>query len=99
MNRREFDALALKATDDVFAFAQFAQQSEDAFVGSTDAVGLERYQRAWLEVEIVNAVALEDWENEGRPASWDDTWRELYQPSAAEAVVVLKAAAVGLMAK
>jgi hypothetical protein len=46
MNRREFDALALRATDDVFAFAQFAQQSEDAFAGSTDAVGLERYQRA-----------------------------------------------------
>jgi hypothetical protein len=44
-------------------------------------------------------VALDDWENEGRPVSWDDKWRDLYQSAAAEATVMLKAAAVDLLAE
>ncbi|WP_093060169.1 hypothetical protein [Variovorax sp. YR634] len=99
MNRREFEALSLEATKDVFAFAKFAQQSEDAFLSSTNAGALRRYQNAWLEVEIINAVALEAWEADGRPVSWDDRWREFYQASATEAVKVLRSAAVGLMAQ
>lgn len=97
MNHRQFEALALKATKDVFAFANFAQQSENLFGGSPDAEALSRYQSAWFEVEIVNAVALADWEADGRPVSWDDKWRKLYQSSAADAVTVLESAAANLL--
>lgn len=97
MNHREFDNFALTATDDVVAFARFAQQVEFLFDGSTDAAALKRYQSAWFEVEILNAVALADWEEHGRPVKWDDEWRRLYQSSAGEAVMVLKNAAACLL--
>ena len=95
----EFGAFALKATEDVVAFAKVAQQSENLFGDSPDKDALKRYQSAWFEVEVVNAVALADWEADGRPVSWGDKWRKLYQSSAAEAVAVLEVAAANLFSR
>jgi hypothetical protein len=96
MNRDYFNNLCLEATGNVLAFAKFVQLSEFLFSDSTDAAAVKLFRSAWFEVEIVNAIALAAWEEDGRPVGWDDKWRTLYQASAAEAVIALKAAVNGL---
>ncbi|MNV80160.1 hypothetical protein D3C71_1737490 [compost metagenome] len=90
---RDFDALARAATADVVAFAHFVDQSEFLCARTDDAAARERYAEAWFDAEIINALALDRWDAEGRPAVWDATWRSAFQPDAAQAVAGMRAAA------
>ncbi len=89
----EFDALACHAAAGVVAFARFVDASEFLFARAYDAQARERYAEAWFDAEIINALALERWESEGRPAAWDGTWRAAFQQDAAQAVEAMRAAA------
>lgn len=88
-----FEQLARDATADVVAFARFVGQSEFLFADAADEPARQRYADAWFDAEILNALALERWESEGRPARWDATWRGAFQHDAAQAVEALRAAA------
>lgn len=87
MDLEEFRKEALLAADNVFVFAGFANRSESFF----DNVGLDpffvqRYRKAWFELEIVNAVALEEWESDGRPPDWAAKWLDKYRVDASDVI-------------
>lgn len=90
----DFDALARDATAGVVAFARFVEQSEFLFARADDVEARERYADAWFDAEIINALALDRWESEGRPADWDGSWRAAFQQDAAQAVEAMRAAAL-----
>lgn len=91
MSADDFDRLARNAAADVVAFARFVAQTEFLFEGAADAHALARYQAAWFDAEITNALALERWDAEGRPTAWDGPWRADFQHDAAQAVAALQA--------
>ncbi len=78
---------ALLAQESVFAFSEFAERSESFFDDcEQDSDFLRRYRKAWFELEIVNAVALEEWEVDGRPRNWAEKWEAKYKRDASEVV-------------
>jgi hypothetical protein len=96
MNSNTFQQQALAALDSVFAFADFTKRSESFFDEASDDSGFVRqYKIAWFELEIINSVALEDWESDGRPRSWNEKWNEKYKREAADAIRLLLEAVEG----
>lgn len=82
-----FREQALSATDSIFSFAEFTKKSELFFESyESDSDFVQRYKKAWFELEIVNAVALEEWESDGRPAHWEEKWASKYKGDATEVV-------------
>lgn len=51
--------------------------SDRALVADTDA-----WQSLWFELEIVNGLALAEWDEQGRPVHGLASWRENYQQEA-----------------
>ncbi|MEM5342433.1 hypothetical protein [Paraburkholderia azotifigens] len=82
-------ALAETAVDDHFKYARFVKESEH-HQGDVSPFANEEsmaaYQACWFELEIVNALALDEWESEGRPDTWLDSWNERYKQDAKELV-------------
>lgn len=93
MTYSDLERLAAHAVDNVFAFADFTRRTEHLFDDSPDASALQAYRRAWFELEIVNATALDEWETDGRPGTWDAKWNERFLKDAEETVGMVKAAA------
>ena len=93
VKRLEFENLAAHAVDSVFAFADFTRRTEHLFDESPNVQALQEYRRAWFEVEIVNATALDQWETAGRPEAWEIEWNERFLRDAVETVCMLRAAA------
>jgi hypothetical protein len=93
MKHLEFETLAAHAVDSVFAFADFTKRTEHLFDQYPDAQALQAYRGAWFEVEIVNATALDEWETDGRPGTWDIKWKERFLKDAEETVGLVRAAA------
>lgn len=91
MRLPDFDRLALSATADVVAFARFVAQTEFLLDGASDADALARYRAAWFDAEILNALALERWDGEGRPADWGAVWRADFARAATQTVAALQA--------
>lgn len=85
MNQSEFFNEADVALKNHLSFARFVSRTE--FLFDTPA-----YADAWFEAEIVNAVALGDWENQGSPADWNDTWSKVFMNDATEVISLLKIA-------
>lgn len=86
MNKVEFFNKADEATENHLTFARFISEAEHLF-------DTPSYADAWFEAEIVNAVALGDWENEGSPTDWSDKWKKEFMHDATETINVLKGAA------
>lgn len=93
MKQSDFEILAAQAVDSVFAFADFTKRIEHLFDDSANAAALQAYRSAWFELEIVNATALDEWETDGRPKTWDTKWNELFMKDAMETVGMVRAAA------
>jgi hypothetical protein len=78
-------ALAETAADDHFKYAHFVKEVE-LLQGDIDPFAnderIAAYQACWLELEIVNALGLDEWESEGKP----DSWNERYKHDAKELV-------------
>ena len=81
-----FRIQASAALESVFAFAEFVERTESLFDSHENGDFVRRYNDAWFELEMVNAVALADWEDDGRPAHWDDKWEKKYKMDASEVV-------------
>ena len=86
MNQITLDSSALQSAANLFAFAEFTKHSETLIDDCNDAVALMRYRKAWFELEIINSVALEEWESDGRPSAWDTKWNEKYRKDAHEVI-------------
>ena len=41
------------------------------------------WQRVWFELEILNGLALAQWEDEGKPDNWSCRWNTDYRREAA----------------
>nr|WP_312986626.1 hypothetical protein [Comamonas koreensis] len=67
----------------MFSFAAFVAAAEDL---STDP----RYADAWLDAEIVNALAMAAWEEQGRLRDWSAQWQQTFRKDAIKAMAVLK---------
>ncbi|WNN44887.1 hypothetical protein [Winslowiella toletana] len=76
---------ALNSLNDVVSFARFVSYAEDLprlnelFENEHNR---DNYQKIWFELEIINALALSEWENEGRPADWQTRWESEYKHDA-----------------
>ncbi|WHU88913.1 lipase chaperone [Pantoea agglomerans] len=80
---------ALSSLNDVVSFARFVNYAEDLpqlndlFEGEHDK---DNYQQIWFELEVINALALSEWEIEGRPADWQTRWLSDYKQDASELI-------------
>ena len=59
------------------------------FVSSNEIWGTysDKLSSLWGELEIVNAVALDEWDRDGSPSNWSK-WQEKYQKEAIELTTV-----------
>lgn len=78
---------ALSSLNDVASFARFVSYAED-LAQLNELFESEQnksdYQKIWFELEIVNALALSEWESEGRPDDWQSRWKSDYKSDASE---------------
>lgn len=61
----------LNITSHIFLYNEFVHKMEEDY-GHLDS---------WLNMEILNALALDDWEMEGKPEVWNG-WKDIYQEKA-----------------
>jgi hypothetical protein len=80
---QDFRKEALSAIDSLLTFSSFVARSEFLFDDSdlSDRL-ITNYRRAWLETEIVNAIALDEWETDGKPSDWGVKWDQKYKDDA-----------------
>lgn len=85
MSAAEILAQAGSAADDLFKYARFVKNTEglrnDTTIFATDKQRSE-YQACWFELEVVNALALDGWESNGKPTVWESSWSERYRNDA-----------------
>ncbi|XBS69616.1 hypothetical protein ABK905_25360 [Acerihabitans sp. KWT182] len=80
---------AYSALHDFASFAKFVSyaenldQVEELFQNENCR---KNYQHIWFELEIINASALSDWEDEGRPVDWKNYWESHYKQDSTELV-------------
>jgi hypothetical protein len=84
-----------QAVKDVFSWARFVAHSEFLWQDTTVVTDAEAWQRCWFEMEIINGVALAQWEEQGRPDDWTRQWRDGYQQEATELLMELLALVAG----
>lgn len=78
---------AFNSLNDVISFAKFVSCAEDLSQMNSlfeDECNRDNYQKIWFELEIINALALSEWENEGCPADWQMRWESEYKHDASE---------------
>ena len=85
MNLATFERRAERAVDSCLSFARFVADTE--FLSDDP-----HYNALWFEAEIVNAVALAEWEVQGRPDDWADEWRPTFKADAIKVTQALRSA-------
>lgn len=68
------------------SFAAFVRFVEQAGPISGENFNAETYERAWFQLEILNALALDAWETDGKPADWTENWYANYRTDAVELI-------------
>ena len=75
------------------SFAKFVNDAEMFCENKKDGVAdknLERYRKIWFDLEIINALALDDWDSAGRPENWLSQWEAKYRSNAQEVISELR---------
>lgn len=78
---------AYSSLNDVVSFARFVSYAENLPQLNElfeDECNRDNYQKIWFELEIINALALSAWEDEGCPADWQTRWELGYKQDASE---------------
>ena len=75
-------ALAQEAPQELMSWSQFVTQTEFVWQNPNLVSDAEGCQTLWFEMEIVNALALAEWEEEGAPQDLSYRWRDGYQHDA-----------------
>ena len=86
MEQRDFYNLADSASENIYAFADFVKRTNEMFFDRQNNDLILSYREAWLNLEVVNAVALSQWEADGRPKIWDEQWRHEIKNEAIQAI-------------
>ncbi|MFP3518681.1 hypothetical protein SB766_21095 [Pseudomonas sp. SIMBA_077] len=73
-----------KASQGLFLWSQFVADTEFLWQDTALVIDAEAWQQQWFELEIINGLALAQWEEQGKPQDWSACWREGYQQEAAE---------------
>lgn len=74
--------LAQETPQALMSWSRFVAQTEFAWQVPNLVSDTEGWQTLWFEMEIVNALALAEWEEEGSPQDWSHRWREGYEQEA-----------------
>jgi len=77
----------INSLSDIASFARFVNYSEKLFQLDELFESVEdkkNYEQTWFELEIINALALSQWETEGRPTDWSNQWNLTYKRDAAD---------------
>ncbi|KWU48309.1 hypothetical protein [Pseudomonas palleroniana] len=82
----ELMVLAREAPQDLKCWSSFVAQTEFVWQHSALVTDCEGWQAIWFEMEIVNGLALAEWEEEGFPQDWSQRWHEGYEQDARELV-------------
>lgn len=77
-------ALGQRAAQDLFAWSAFVSRTEFLWQDGSLVKDADAWQRVWFEMEIINGLALAEWEDQGRPAQWSSCWAGSYQEQARE---------------
>ena len=86
MNKAQLIAQGERASQGLFAWSQFVAYTECLWQDTTWVLDAAAWQRQWFELEILNGLALAEWEEQGRPEDFSARWREGYQREALESV-------------
>lgn len=90
-NRTCWTRLGQQASQNLFACSAFVARTEFLWQDPRQVADAEAWQRVWFELEILNAVALAEWEEQGRPAEWSSGWAGVYREPVAALVEELLA--------
>lgn len=82
------------AEKDHIEFSKFVRDAEvfcqnEKRDGAID-INLARYRGIWFDLEVINALALDDWESSGMPENWISQWDERYKRDAQEVIAELR---------
>lgn len=86
MNKAQLTAQGERASRGLLAWSQFVAHTECLWQDTALVVDAAAWQRQWFELEIINGLALSEWDEEGRPEDFSARWREGYQQEALELV-------------
>ncbi|KHG72019.1 hypothetical protein [Escherichia coli] len=83
---------AQNSLNDVASFAKFVSYAEELVQSNElfkNEESKESYQQIWFELEIINALALSEWESAGRPENWQTRWELAYKQDASHVMAEL----------
>ena len=72
-----------QASENLFAWSAFVAQTEFLWQDTALVQDAVAWQRLWFELEIINGLALAQWEDQGRPDDWSCCWNKDYRQEAA----------------
>ncbi|AQL35329.1 hypothetical protein [Pseudomonas syringae] len=82
VTRTQLNNLAKQAPQDHRFWAAFVAHTEFLWQDTALIPDGVAWQRQWFELEILNALALAEWEEQGRADDWTAPWRATYQQDA-----------------
>ncbi len=89
INKAQLIALGQQAPQGLFGWSDFVAQTEFLWQDTTLIPNAAAWQRQWFELEIINGLALAEWDEAGRPQDWSARWQEVHQQEAGELVQAL----------
>ena len=81
MNFDIFKTLACESTKNVQSFSHFVSYAEalmNANLFLMKEGNKKQFEAIWFEMELVNALALSDWEQCGKPEVWEKWYQQYY---------------------
>jgi hypothetical protein len=82
------------ADKDHIEFSKFVRDAEIFCQNSRGDAGVDedlvQYRKIWFDLEVINALALDDWESSGMPENWNAQWDEMYRRDAQEVIAELR---------
>ncbi|MDD2064486.1 hypothetical protein [Pseudomonas sp. 25571] len=78
----ELVVLAKEAPQDLMSWSRFVAQTEFAWQYPLVVADADGWQALWFEMEILNGLALAEWEDEGSPHDWSYRWQDAYEQDA-----------------
>ena len=81
--RKYWLTLGERASDNLFAWAAFVAQTEFLWQDTALVPDAVEWQRLWFELEIINGLALAQWDDQGKPVDWSYCWNKDYRQEAA----------------
>ena len=89
--RKYWLTLGERASDNLFAWAAFVAQTEFLWQDTALVLDADAWQRLWFELEIINGLALSQWDDQGKPDDWSHSWNKDYRQEAASLATELLA--------